>query len=126
MFQKKFVEKNEIHFMLNTFFFFENLTVYEIMWKYIVKPGSLQMTIWRERIACWIPKATNTHSQYVIRFAFPRQNGCKIAPQCYVILTLPVLLLLTRTSLNVHLIESKLCYVMLCYVMLNVMLCYIL
>ena len=24
------------------------------------------MTIWRIRIACWIPKATNTHSQYVI------------------------------------------------------------
>jgi len=29
------------------------------------------MTIWRMRIACWIPKATNTHSQYVILIAFP-------------------------------------------------------
>jgi hypothetical protein len=29
------------------------------------------MTIWRVRIACWIPKATNTHSQYVILIAFP-------------------------------------------------------
>ena len=24
------------------------------------------MTIWRMRIACWIPTATNTHSVYVI------------------------------------------------------------
>jgi hypothetical protein len=26
------------------------------------------------RIVCWIPKATNTHSEYVIRVAFPRQQ----------------------------------------------------
>jgi len=26
------------------------------------------------RIACWIPKAANTHSQYVILFAFPQQQ----------------------------------------------------
>jgi len=32
------------------------------------------MTIWRMRIACWIPKATNTHSQYVIVIAFPLQQ----------------------------------------------------
>jgi hypothetical protein len=29
------------------------------------------MTIWRLRIACWIPKATNTHSEYVILTALP-------------------------------------------------------
>ena len=29
------------------------------------------MTIWRTRIACSIPKATNTHSEYVILIAFP-------------------------------------------------------
>jgi len=23
------------------------------------------MTIWRMRIACWVPKATNTHNQVV-------------------------------------------------------------
>jgi len=32
------------------------------------------MTIWRKRIACWITKATNTHSEYVILIAFPRQQ----------------------------------------------------
>jgi len=32
------------------------------------------MTIWRVRIACWIPKATNTHSEYVIRIEFQLQQ----------------------------------------------------
>ena len=31
------------------------------------------MTIWRMYIACWIPKATNTHSQ-VVFIAFPLQQ----------------------------------------------------
>jgi hypothetical protein len=32
------------------------------------------MTIWRMRIACWIPKATNTHSQYIILIVFRQQQ----------------------------------------------------
>jgi hypothetical protein len=36
--------------------------------------GWPQMTIWRLRIALWIPKATNTHSQYVILIAFALQQ----------------------------------------------------
>jgi len=31
------------------------------------------MTIWRMRMACWIPKATNTHSQYITLIPFPLQ-----------------------------------------------------
>jgi hypothetical protein len=38
-----------------------NRAVYEIMWKSIRERDGPQMTIWRMRIACWIPKATNTH-----------------------------------------------------------------
>jgi len=34
-----------------------------------------QMTIWRMRIACWIPKATNTSSEYAILIAFPLQQS---------------------------------------------------
>ena len=48
--------------MFNNFFFFENLAVYEMMWKNMVELGRPQVTIWRMRIACWIPKATNAHS----------------------------------------------------------------
>jgi hypothetical protein len=32
------------------------------------------MTIWRMRIACWITKATNTPSKYVILIPFPLQQ----------------------------------------------------
>jgi len=32
------------------------------------------MAIWRMRIACWIPKATDTHSQYVTLITFPLQQ----------------------------------------------------
>jgi hypothetical protein len=30
--------------------------------------------IWRMYFVCWIPKATNTHSEYAIFFAFPCQQ----------------------------------------------------
>jgi len=43
-------------------FIFENRAVYEIMWKYTVRPDRPQMTVWRMCVACWTPKATNTHS----------------------------------------------------------------
>jgi len=42
------------------------------MWKNIGEPGRLQMTVWR--IACFILKATNTHTEYVILIAFPLQQ----------------------------------------------------
>jgi len=42
--------------------FFLNRAIYDIMWKNIVDPDRTQMTIWRMRIACWIPKATHTHT----------------------------------------------------------------
>ena len=32
------------------------------------------MTIWRMRIAYWVPKATDAHSIYVILIAFPLQQ----------------------------------------------------
>jgi hypothetical protein len=66
--------------------FSENLAVYEIMWKNIVQTDRPQMAIWRTRIACWIPKATNKHSLF-----FHYNNGCTNAPRCYVMRTFPVL-----------------------------------
>jgi hypothetical protein len=60
--------------MFKNLFFFENLAFYEIMWKNTVEPDRPPMTIWRMRIARWIPKATNTHSKYVILIAFPLQQ----------------------------------------------------
>ena len=50
------------------------LSVYEKMWKNSVQPGRPQMTTWRMRFACWIPKSTNTHSEYVTLNAFLLQQ----------------------------------------------------
>jgi hypothetical protein len=75
MFHTKVVEKIKTHnFMFNNFLFFENRGVYKIMWKNTVEPDRPQMTIWQMRIACWIPKATNTLSEYVILIVFPLQR----------------------------------------------------
>jgi hypothetical protein len=54
--------------------FSENRAVYEIMWKSAVQPDRPQMTIWRMRIACWITKAIDTHSECLVLIAFPRQQ----------------------------------------------------
>jgi len=58
--------------MFNNFFF--NRAVFEIMWENSVEPGMLLTIIWRMRIACCTPKATNTLLEYVILIAFPLQQ----------------------------------------------------
>ena len=73
MFETKLVEKIKTH-ILWSITFCENHAVFEIMWKHIVEPDRPQMTVWRMRIACWIPKATNIDSEYVILIAFPLQQ----------------------------------------------------
>jgi len=47
--------------------------------------------IWRMSLAYWIPKATNTHSEYVI-LLLHCNIGCTYAPKCYVVRTSPVFL----------------------------------
>jgi hypothetical protein len=69
MFQKKnVVEKIKIHTLYSTFFFSENRAVCEIMWKNMVQPDRPQDShiIRRMRFACWITKAADTRSEYVI------------------------------------------------------------
>ena len=44
------------------------------MGKNVVEAVKSKMTIWRMRIVCWIPKATNTHLEYAILIAFPLQQ----------------------------------------------------
>jgi hypothetical protein len=63
------------HFMFNNFF--EKRAVYYKMWKNIVETSRphTHMTKWYMRIAFCISKATNTHSEYIILIAFPRQEG---------------------------------------------------
>ena len=62
-----------------------NRAVYETMWKNVVQPDKPKMTIWRKRIACWVPEATNTQSESVILILFHGNNDRKNVPQCDVI-----------------------------------------
>ena len=56
------------------------------MWKNMVQPDRPQMTIWSKRFAFWIPKSTDTHSQYIILtvFFFYGNTGYANAPKNYV------------------------------------------
>jgi hypothetical protein len=70
MFQKKICRENQnTHFMFRKFFLKINHTVYVIMCKNIVEMDRPQIMCMH--IACWIPKATNTHSEYVMLIALP-------------------------------------------------------
>ena len=65
-------------------FFLENPAVYDIMWEKFVEPGRPQMTIWGMRIAGWIPKATDTHSEFVILISFPLRQHLNITLYIYI------------------------------------------
>jgi hypothetical protein len=81
MFQTELVEKIKTHILCPvTFFPLQNRTVYKIMWKDNLEWGRPHITIWRMRIACGIPKATNIHSEYVIIHIVPGNNAQKPCP----------------------------------------------
>ena len=46
----------------------------KIILRSIVGLSRPQMKIWRMSIACWVPKTTNAHSEYVKLIAFPLQQ----------------------------------------------------
>jgi len=57
-------ENQNTHFVFSNYFQ-KNRAVYDIMWENILERGRPQMTVWRMRIACWMLKATNTHTEVV-------------------------------------------------------------
>jgi hypothetical protein len=76
-FQKKNCRKNQnTHFVFSNFFFRKSYRLWDDMEKYCTAGHNIVITIWRRRIACWIPKDTNTHthSGCVILTAFPPQQ----------------------------------------------------
>ena len=98
------------------------------MYKNTADRGTPQMTVWRVCIACLIPKATNTRSEYVIFVAFAHQrlpvrssllrytyiacngisvinqidtqNICQIGPQMYNIYKEPTTIQYLQTTYN--------------------------
>jgi hypothetical protein len=79
-------------------YFFENLyRLLDNVEKYC-KPDTQRMTIWRMRIACWIPKSKNTYSEYVLHVLLLYcNNGCTNAPHCYDIRTMLVVFIIYYT-----------------------------
>jgi len=57
--------------MFHTKYLAKSRSVYETTWKSIVQPDGPKMTIWRTHFTCWLPKASNTHPEYVILIVFP-------------------------------------------------------
>jgi hypothetical protein len=70
----KICRESQTYSLCSLLFFFFNPAVYDSMWKNTVEPEWPQMTIWRTRVACWIPNLTNTLSEYVFLNAFPLQR----------------------------------------------------
>jgi len=65
-------ENQNTHFVFGNFFS-KMLPFMRKCGKIIVEHGIPQMTIWRMPVACWVTRATNTHSECVILIAFPQQ-----------------------------------------------------
>ena len=61
-------------FMLNNFF---STILPFVTWKNFVEPGRLQSTTWCMRVACWVPRATDTHPECVIHPALSLQHWLK-------------------------------------------------
>jgi hypothetical protein len=72
--RQMFYSKSKHTFYVQLFFFVFICVIDEITWKNMVEPDRPHMTIWCVCIACWITKATNTHSKYGILNTFPQQQ----------------------------------------------------
>jgi len=68
------VEKIEAYILGSITHFSKNRAVYEVMCKNTVELGRPQIKTWRMRILCWMPKATETYSEYVFLIALPLQQ----------------------------------------------------
>ena len=97
--------KNKHFIFSNIFFFRKSCRLWINVEKNIVQPDMQQITVWRMRIACWIPKTTNIHSEYVALIAFELQQRLheRTSLLCY---TYFVCLVLSDGSLNSYFRDS--------------------
>jgi hypothetical protein len=117
---KRYRGTQNTYFMFSNFFF-KSRTVYEIMWKNIVQPDRPQLTIWRMRIVCWVPKATNTQSENVILIDFTGQQWLRdhASMLCYTYIaclvnTIRTVYILTTVELDTTYFTRCMLYVLLC------------
>jgi hypothetical protein len=108
MFQTKFVEKIKTHILCSITVFSKIVLFYEIIWKDVVMRS---MIVCCAHIACWIPKATSTPSEYVLLIAFSLQqwlHECTSA-LCYAYIACLFLLFSSKLSfscLNISICSS--------------------
>jgi hypothetical protein len=98
-------EEIEMRILYSVTFFSENHFVCEITWKNIVERVKPRMTIWRMRTACWMSKATNTRSQYVILTAVPLKQ---LAEQTHLnvrLYLMPVLFYMTYSLGHINILK---------------------
>ena len=71
-------EDQNTRFTFSNFCFFFFLKIVPFMRKcgklQYCRAGRRWLAIWCSRFACWIPKATNTHSKHLILIALPQQQ----------------------------------------------------
>ena len=109
MFQTNYVEKIKTH-VLCLVTFSENRSIWDNVEQFC-RATDVNI-IQRMRIACWIPKATNTRTQVVYySLLFHGNDGCTNAPHCYAIRILPLLLILPcSVGLNVQMVSFHLTF----------------
>ena len=64
--------ENQTYFLCSITFFRKSCSFWSNV-ENILEPGRPQMTIWSMRIACWIPKATETQNMLIL-IVFPLQQ----------------------------------------------------
>jgi len=76
IFQTKVVENIKTRFMFNNFFLRKSCRLWDNVEKYSgARQAANDNIVWHMHVVCWITKATDAHSEYVILIAFPLQQG---------------------------------------------------
>ena len=102
MFQRKVVEKIKTHILFPITFFSQILPLRDNVKNYCRAWQATDDSITpRMRIACWITKAVNTHSEYATIFAFPLQQWLHERAAVLVTRTLPAIFCFDTTQIAV-------------------------
>jgi len=73
IFQTNVVEEMKTHILYSISCFGKSSRLWDNL-ESIAERVRPQMTIWRMRIACWTPRASNTHSGCLMLIAFPQHQ----------------------------------------------------
>jgi hypothetical protein len=80
MLQSKVLEKIKTNIPCSVHFPRKLCVLLDNVEQYVTARPTVDNTIQRMRIACWIPKTTNTHSEYVILIVFPPRKRLRERP----------------------------------------------